>query len=138
MLSAIIRFSLDNRLLVLAVAALLSAFGLHAAVTLPIDVLPDLNRPTVTILAEAPGLAPEEVEQQITFHIENAVNGAAGVERVRTYCGLGISMVFVEFGWDTDLWRDRQIVQERLATVNEKMPAGVTPQMGPVGSLIPS
>ena len=136
MLSAIIRLSLNNRLLVLATTVLLSAFGLYAALTLPIDVLPDLTRPTVTILTEAPGLAPEEVEQQVTFHVENAVNGATGVERVRSSSGLGISMVFVEFGWDTDLWRDRQIVQERLGEISEKMPAGVTPQMGPVGSLM--
>lgn len=136
MLRAIIKYSLNNRPLVLATAFLLSAFGLYTAVNLPVDVLPDLTRPTVTILTEAHGLAPEEVEQQITFHIENAVNGATGVERVRSFCGLGISMIFVEFGWDTDLWRDRQIVQERLTTINEKMPTGITPQMGPVGSLM--
>ncbi len=136
MLSAILRLSLNNRLLVLAAAVVLSVSGFYAAVTLPIDVLPDLNRPTVTIMTEAPGLAPEEVERQVTFHVENAVNGAVGVERVRSFSGLGISMVFVEFAWQTDLWRDRQIVQERLATINEKMPGGIVPQMGPIGSLM--
>ncbi len=136
MLSAIIRTALNNRLLTLAAAVLLSALGLHTALTLPIDVLPDLTRPTVTVLTEAHGLAPEEVERQVTFHIENSVNGATGVERVRSFSGLGISMVFVEFGWDTDLWRDRQIVQERLTTISEKMPEHVIPQMGPVGSLM--
>ena len=127
MLTTIIRFSLHNRLILLAGSALVAAYGLFTAAQLPTDVLPDLNRPTVTIFAEAAGLAPEEVETQVTFHLETALNGAPGVERVRSVSGLGLSLVFVEFGWNTEIRYDRQIVQERLNQIGEKLPPFTLP-----------
>ena len=136
MLNAIIRFALHNRMLVLTVAIVLSGWGLYTALILPTDVLPDLNRPTVTIFAEAPGLAPEEVETQVTYPIETAVNGSPGVERVRSVSGLGLSIVYVEFGWDVNLKDARVVVQERLTQVGEKMPPGVVPVIGPISSIM--
>ena len=136
MLNAVIRFSLHNRLLVLFVSIALLAYGGYVAATLPIDVFPDLDRPRVVVMTEAPGLAPEEVETLITFPLESALLGATGVQSVRSQSAVGLSVVYVEFDWSTNIHLARQTVQERLTTISGEMPAGVKPQMGPISSIM--
>lgn len=137
MLNRIIKFSLNNRLSILIAAVVLMVIGIYTAKNAEVDVFPDLNAPTVVVMTEANGMAPEEVERIVTFPIETAVNGATNVRRVRSSSTTGFSIVQVEFDWGTDIYRARQIVTEKLSAIGESLPKSVgKPTLGPQSSIL--
>ena len=128
--------SLSNRLLVMIASVVLMAYGAFTLSQTPVDVFPDLNKPTVTIMTEAGGMAAEEVEQLITFPLETTMNGLPGVESIRSVSSAGLSFIYVTFDWQTEIFRARQTVSERLAAMEEGLPPGVIPRMGPISSIM--
>jgi len=136
MLNRMIHWALGNRVVVLGAALILMVMGLKTATELPVEVLPDLTKPTVIILTEASGLAPEEVEARVTQPIESALMGVAGLTRLRSNSDVALSLVYAEFGWDTDIYKARMLVQERLQGVRAQLPGGVEPFLTPVASLM--
>lgn len=136
MLDKIIRLALESRLIVVVAALLVLVVGTYVTVKMPVDVLPDLTAPTVTIITEAHGMATEEVETTVTYPIETAVNGSSGVRRVRSYTVAGLSTVWVEFTWGTDIYKARQVVNEKLQSLAGVLPADAIPQLAPISSIM--
>jgi Cu/Ag efflux pump CusA len=136
-MNKLIEWALANRALVLVAALMLTAFGIHTATRMPVDVFPDLTAPTVTVITEAHGMSPTEVETQVTFPVETAVNGSAGVRRVRSATAVGLSIVWVEFEWGTDLRHARQTVAEKIGSVSAELPPEVErPVLAPQSSIM--
>ena len=138
MLNTVIQFALNNRLLVILAAVIVAFYGATSANQLPIDVLPDITRPRVSVMTECPGLATEEVETLVTQPIEIALLGASGVQAVRSQSTAGLNVIYIEFDWDTDIRTARQTVQERLTTLGSVLPEGIRPQMTPPASIMAS
>ncbi|MCW1915024.1 efflux RND transporter permease subunit [Luteolibacter sp. GHJ8] len=136
MLNLLIRWSLRNRAIIIGLAIILLAAGFKTGRELPVEVLPDLTKPTVTILIEAPGLAPEEVETLVTQPVESSLMGIAGLNRLRSTSDIALSLVFAEFDWGTDIYKARQFVQERLQSARESLPEGTEPYLTPVASIM--
>ncbi|MBL6950644.1 MAG: efflux RND transporter permease subunit, partial [Bacteroidales bacterium] len=137
MLDKIIKYSLDNRLIILTFSLLVLLAGSYITSRIEIDIFPDLNAPTVVVMTEAHGMAPEEVEKLVTFPIETAINGATGIRRVRSSSSMGFSIVWAEFNWGVDIYNARQIVSEKLQTINDVLPTGVgNPMLAPQSSLL--
>ena len=136
MLNRLIQWSLAHRPLVLGLSMALLVFGIQSALRLPVEVLPDLTKPTVIILTESPGLAPEEVETRVTQPLESALLGVPGLTRLRSNSDIALSLIYAEFNWGTDIYHARVLVQERLQSAREQLPAGVEPFMTPVASLM--
>ncbi len=136
MLNRMIQWSLANRAIILGISILILAMGVRSGMNLPVEVLPDLTKPTVVILTEAPGLAPEEVETRVTQPLESSLMGVAGLTRLRTNSDVALSLVYAEFDWGTDIYKARTMVQERLQSARESLPEGVQPFMTPVASLM--
>ncbi|WP_054692575.1 efflux RND transporter permease subunit [Geotalea toluenoxydans] len=136
MLDKVIRLALENRLIVVVASLLVLLVGTYITMKMPVDVLPDLTAPTVTIITEAHGMATEEVESVVTYPIESAVNGSSGVRRVRSYTVAGLSTVWVEFTWGTDIYKARQVVNEKLQSLAGVLPADAIPQLAPISSIM--
>jgi HME family heavy-metal exporter len=136
MFNLIVASSLRQRLLVLIFAIGLMTYGIWQLPSLKVDVFPDLNKPVVTVMTEAEGLAPEEVEQLLTQPLEAAANGLPGITRVRSVSAIGLSILYLEFDWGSDPYRNRQLVAERLASVSGQLPRGASPQLAPLSSIM--
>ena len=130
MFTWLLNFSLKNRLIVILIGLIIMVYGAFTLQSMPVDVFPDLNKPTVTVMTEAGGMASEEVEQLITFPLETLMNGLPGVESVRSISSAGLSFIYITFNWSTDIYRARQMVSERLNTMENTLPDKVMPRMG--------
>ncbi|MEK6262922.1 MAG: efflux RND transporter permease subunit, partial [Planctomycetota bacterium] len=135
-MNSMIKFALHNRMLIICLALITLVAGSMTMATLPIDIFPSLTRPRVTVMTECPGLSPEEVETLITLPLEVAFNGATGVEAVRSSSGIGLSVIYVEFSWNTDIYVARQVVNERIAIVRDRLPETVKPELAPISSIM--
>ena len=137
MLNYLINFSLKNRMIVIAAFTLILIYGTYTAINMDVDVFPDLTAPTVTVFTEAHGMATEEVEKLVTFPLESSLNGSSNIRRIRSSSAMGISIVWVEFDWGTEIYKARQIVSEKLVSARSKLPQGVgDPTLAPVSSIM--